>query len=216
MENSLMRFVSMGVRICIATIVTCLMVTVIPLIQEVILGNRFQKSGSEEQRQVLAEIVRPQKKEPPKTPAHRISKVDTRMNPAGSSAQAGMRFNFTPDLSVEGGGGEVAATSKDQFAPAIFEEGKTDEDVVPISKSMPQYPQIARDLGIQGEAEIIFVVNTEGRVESINIIKVPHPSFNAEIRKALAGWRFKPAKNQGIPVKLRMKQVITFTLNEEE
>jgi protein TonB len=190
------------------------MVTIIPYIQQIIIQFQFQKSDGEEQRRVLAEIVRPPKKEPPKQVTQRMQKVNAHVNSPGAGAGS-MKFNFIPDLGIEGGGGEVAASTGD-FTPVIFDEGKTDEDVIPVNNPIPQYPAKARDLGVQGDVEIIFIVNTEGKVESLNILKVPHPSFIPEIRKTVATWRFKPGKNQGIPVKVRIKQVISFTLNTEE
>jgi len=53
-----------------------------------------------------------------------------------------------------------------------------------------------------------FVVNHEGKTTNIQVVKTPSPIFTNEVKRAIASWRFKPARNKGIPVNVRYRQVI--------
>lgn len=190
-----------------------MLLTFIPVVQELLDLYRFQDMETAQQQIVLAEVIRPQKKEQQKQNTERIKQVGAPA-PRSNYGSSGMKFNFTPDLNIEGSGGEISA-STGNFNAVIFEEGQTDENAVPLNTPMPAYPKAAQERSLEGEVEIIFVVNTEGKVETVNIVRAPHQSFLSEVRKTLNTWRFKPAKNQGVPVKVRMKQVIKFQLEDE-
>ena len=102
--------------------------------------------------------------------------------------------------------------AEQDLAAVIFEEGETDEDVVSVRVTPIQYPERARELGIQGVLLIELVIGRDGKVETVDIVKSPHPSISAAARKAVQSWRFKPAKNKGIPVRVRARKEIEFKL----
>jgi TonB family protein len=160
-------------------------------------------------KRIVAEYIRPPKKEEKKEAKQRIRKVhsSTSIQPIKSA----MDFKFTPDLGVEGSDG-VAMVSRDLSA-VVFEEGETDEDAVPLRIAQVPYPIRARELGVEGILEAILVIGVDGSVSSVEIRSSPHPSISAEAKKVIAGWKFKPAQNQGVPVSVRKKQVIEFKLN---
>jgi TonB family protein len=122
-----------------------------------------------------------------------------------------LKFRFTPDLAIEGTG-EVAMAPQELTA-VIFEEGETDEPAIPLYQTPIPYPERARELEIEGVLECIIVIDTNGKVASINIVRSPHSSITRTAKKVIASWRFKPARNKGVPVKVRVRQVIEFTLD---
>ncbi|MDO5575503.1 MAG: energy transducer TonB [Fibrobacter sp.] len=153
-------------------------------------------------------------KKPQKQKAEMVkSQIREIRNPtvSGGSSRDALSFKFNPDLSVEGGG-DVAMETAD-LSTVIFDEGETDEDLVPVFVTPVSYPNRARDLGVQGTLEAVIVVGREGRVESVKVTKSPHSSITNEALKTISGWRFKPARNKGIPVSVRVKQVIEFKLD---
>ena len=131
-------------------------------------------------------------------------------NPHRSSSTSRFQFKFTPDLSVEGT--EAVAMAQQELAAVVFEEGETDEAAVPLYQPPIPYPDRARDLEIEGILEVIIVIDTKGKVSSIEVVRSPHVSITKAARKVIDTWRFKPARNKGVPVRLRARQVIEFTL----
>ena len=116
---------------------------------------------------------------------------------------------------MEGSGDVVAINSSPDLSAIIFEEGQADENAKPVNRPAIPYPQRARELGIEGNLVMVLIVGTDGKVLSIDIIDSPDQSFAKSAKKIiLSSWKFKPAKNQGIPVKQRLKQKISFRLDE--
>ena len=144
----------------------------------------------------------------------RIRQVNVVSSPhsSGLTGQA-LSAGIVPDLGVEGSGGvQLQARGQQDLSAEILEEGQADEDIVPVYTPAPQYPDRARELGVEGELEVIFVVDMDGRVTQLEIVKSPHPSFVAETRRVLGSWRFKPARNKGVPVRVRARKVFDFGL----
>ena len=157
-------------------------------------------------RNIVMQYKKPEKKkEAPKE--RKVRKVS---NPNRSKGTSQLQFKFTPDLSVEGTG-EVAMEQQ-ELAAVIFEEGETDEPAVPLYQPAIPYPDRARDLEIEGILEITFTIDPRGKVTSIEVVRSPHITITNAARKIIATWRFKPAKNKGVPVHMRVRQVIEFTL----
>ena len=56
-----------------------------------------------------------------------------------------------------------------------------------------------------------YVVDTEGRVGDIQIIaEEPFGAFNQEVKEALSQYRFKPARENGTPVPVRMRYLFRY------
>ncbi len=119
-------------------------------------------------------------------------------------------LSFTPDLSV--GGGTGVAVEDVDLATFVFEEGKTDQPVVPLSRPLPPYPRRARDQGIEGTVLVELEVDRDGRVRRVFIRSLPHPAFRDVVLKTVRGWRFKPAVHKGVPVNVRVRVPIEFSL----
>lgn len=79
------------------------------------------------------------------------------------------------------------------------------------------YPEVPREMGIQGVVKIEFVVDVNGRVTNSRIIKTSgNPELDNEamrvIRKTSGRW--KPGKINGKAVKTQMSLPITFQIDE--
>ena len=129
-----------------------------------------------------------------------------------SGAGRATELRFTPDLSL--GDGEGVAV--DQSAPEmmVFEEGQTDEPVVPLSQRMPTYPPRAKEEGIEGGVQVELIIDREGKVSDVSFVRLPHVVFRRPVLEAVRRWRFKPAKHKGVPVSVRRRVPIEFTLGE--
>ncbi len=79
----------------------------------------------------------------------------------------------------------------------------------------PQYPDILRQAGIEGEVLATFVVDTTGRAEpaSFKVLRSSNEQFTNAVRQALPRMRFIPAEVGGKKVKQLVQQPFTFTIS---
>lgn len=77
-----------------------------------------------------------------------------------------------------------------------------------ISGEPPSYTEEARKAGIEGIVEIKVLINEEGEIKNIQILK-SIPILDEVVIKAVKKWRFKPAFKDGKP--LSWYHVLRFT-----
>lgn len=76
-----------------------------------------------------------------------------------------------------------------------------------------KYPSQARRMGVKGRVFIQFVINTDGSLTDIKVIKGIGAGCDEEaIRVLKAAPPWKPGKQRGVPVRQRMVLPITFEL----
>ncbi len=105
--------------------------------------------------------------------------------------------------------------------PPVSREGTTpkfvvhEEEPIPIKKVRPEYPDFARNAGIEGEVIVRAEVFEDGSVGAVEIVKSlqsgPGGLDEAAIQ-AVKQWTFIPAKNQGKPVAVWVTFPISFQL----
>jgi len=199
--------------LCLAAAVSFVLFITIPELQDLLGIEVRPAQRAASQPRVLAQAVRQAKPKPPPTRGS-VRQVRASAGAPTSSASmgSGPPSRFSPDLSVEGGGG-VAVAAAGTMQAEVFEEGQTDEDAVPVFSSPVPYPDRARELGVEGVLEVVFVVDVDGKVSSLEIVRSPHASITAAAKKTIAQWRFKPARNKSVPVRVRIRQVVEFKLD---
>ena len=75
------------------------------------------------------------------------------------------------------------------------------------------YPQVAKDLQIQGRVIVRFVITSEGKVKDATILKGVDPSLDAEAIKAVYTLSdFAPAMKDGKPMATYYMIPVTFTV----
>lgn len=82
-----------------------------------------------------------------------------------------------------------------------------------LSQPEPNYPNIARRMGIKEEVviKVRFLIGYDGRVEDIRFYdKVENFGFREEVEKALRGWRATPIEVNGKQVKLYFYKAFKF------
>ncbi|HLP52595.1 MAG TPA: TonB family protein [Chitinophagales bacterium] len=76
------------------------------------------------------------------------------------------------------------------------------------------YPEYERDLEIQGKAVVKFVVNEDGSINNIAVLKKDSPGFGKEATRVVGVMpKFKPGTQQGKPVKVQLVLPFQFKLN---
>jgi periplasmic protein TonB len=78
-----------------------------------------------------------------------------------------------------------------------------------------KYPQIAKEAGIEGTVWLSWVVNTDGTVQDVEVIKGAHPALDREalnVAKKMPAWT--PGKDNGKPIRFRYRKPIRFELRK--
>ena len=87
------------------------------------------------------------------------------------------------------------------------------KDVRPKSFEQPRYPDEARDLRAEGQAIIVVVVDTSGKVIEADIKESkPTAAFGVAAQKAVRQWRYPKLTRNGQPTKFILQQVIMFEI----
>ena len=100
--------------------------------------------------------------------------------------------------------------------PGAFNAFEVDEEVVVVSGTVrPQYPDMLRSAGTEGQVIAQFVVNEKGRADrkTFRVVSSTHQLFSDAVSRALPQMRFKPAKIGGKPVSQLVQQLFVFKLD---
>ncbi|MEM8969932.1 MAG: TonB family protein, partial [Bacteroidota bacterium] len=115
----------------------------------------------------------------------------------------------------------------------LSEKSKTEGDIFMVVEEQPEYeggmevfyqyiaseikyPAQARQRGIEGKVFVQFVVEKDGALSDVQVIKGIGEGCDQEaIRVVENSLAFKPGKQRGKPVRVRMVMPITFQLNED-
>jgi len=78
---------------------------------------------------------------------------------------------------------------------------------IPTSGAMPQFPILARELQIGGNAEVQFDVDN-GVIGRLQILSGGNPVLNKAVQEAVKGWTFAPCKSEA-----RYTSTVSFAFN---
>ena len=82
-----------------------------------------------------------------------------------------------------------------------------------IGKNM-KYPVIAQENGIQGRVIVSFVIEKDGHVADVTVVRGVDPALDKEaIRVVSAMPRWRPGEQRGKPVRVKYTLPVTFRLN---
>lgn len=112
--------------------------------------------------------------------------------------------------------GSTATNLTGGGAPGAFNAFQVDVEVVAIASTIrPQYPEMLRSSGTEGQVIAQFVVNEKGRADrkSFRVVSSTNPLFSDAVNRALPQMRFKPAMIGGKPVSQLVQQQFVFKLD---
>ncbi len=74
-------------------------------------------------------------------------------------------------------------------------------------------PVMTKDMRKNGPATvyIVFIVDQEGKVQEPKVQSTTNPIFDRSALNAVKQWKFEPGRNNGKPVRFKMRVPITFT-----
>jgi TonB family protein len=117
-------------------------------------------------------------------------------------------------VSLSLGAGAPLAAQETKEAP--LQAGSEGVPVPKRSKTVPpQYPPEAQALGIRGIVILELVVDAQGKVESVNVIRSV-PGLDEAAVEAARQWEYEITKVNGKPVSVRLTVPITFAMRLPE
>ncbi len=189
---------------------------------EIIETEMVEITMQEEEKEIIPEKLAPMKQT--------LTVVSDIINVVKDDQQVKTTFDFTQDFDDE----SVVVTSiisgkasKDYVHEEASDEGEPyiiAEEMAKFMggdltkfynwvKSRVQYPVHAQEAGIQGKVVISFIVDKTGQVGHITILTSPDSSLSEEaIRVVKMSPRWEPAKNRGVPVRLKFTLPIDFRI----
>ncbi|MFZ5495111.1 MAG: energy transducer TonB [Verrucomicrobiota bacterium] len=85
------------------------------------------------------------------------------------------------------------------------------EPPVPVRTVPPVYPDDMRRDGVSGVVTVSILIDEKGNVQEPKVVKTTHEAFSQPALDALSKWKFKPAKQDGAAVAMRVNIPIQFT-----
>lgn len=111
----------------------------------------------------------------------------------------------------------AAWSADDAPVPAPAEPAAHVERLVPVFRVAPEYPRNAVRDGVSGFVEFQVIVNPDGTVRELRVIKSQPPGvFDPVARKALMKWKFKPKLVDGKAVEAKGFQRIDFEMSHPQ
>jgi TonB family protein len=113
-------------------------------------------------------------------------------------------------------------------APAEEEEAAPTADAGPIEvtegvtppqlqdKVTPSYPENARISGLDGRVVLRAVIDTEGNVRNVSVLRSNDPVFDQPAIDAVERWKYAPALQDGRPVAVNFTVIVQFKLHDEK
>jgi protein TonB len=202
-----LRIGGMTAKGLLSVICAFVLFMIMPLAQNLSRREDLQKEAPAEIETIVLQQDRRQNPQPEETEMEPdIDQIESSMDrPARQPA-----MDFAPDLGVSGEGAAVG--SRKSLSTVVMEEGEADTPPSALQKEPISYPQAARRRGIEGTVVVTFIVDRRGRVGTIEFEELPHTIFEEPVRETIRNWQFQPGIYEGIPVAVRVRQTINFSL----
>ncbi len=139
----------------------------------------------------------------------------TQPAPASGAVQ-GPKGNKVGGGSLPGGGsgGPGGGSGQGTGGSGGFGLKQVDIPPIPIKKVVPEFPDVARQMGISGKVVLKFLVEANGRVAKASVIAArPQGVFNQSALEAIGEWKFKPGRYRGKAVAVWVELPVRFDLS---
>jgi protein TonB len=95
----------------------------------------------------------------------------------------------------------------------LFNLKDLDQQPVPVSRSLPNYPYDMRREQIEGEVYVAFILTSTGDVVDAYAVRSSRREFERPAIDAVMKWKFRPGKRGGRAVNTKMEVPIRFSLD---
>jgi len=183
--------------------------------QEIDLSSRAVDDTPEE----MVEITQQQKPPPPPKPPQQTTIIQI--------VEDDMEIEDDIEIDVEAD----EETVMQEYIPVEEEEEEEEAQIFTVVESMPgfpggdaarikylneniQYPQMARESGIQGRVFVTFVVEKDGSVTDVKVLRGIGGGCDEEAVRVIKNMpKWVPGKQRGKPVRVQFNMPILFKLN---
>jgi protein TonB len=111
-----------------------------------------------------------------------------------------------------GDGAGLGPGDKAGLGGGPYEVGGNVTAPIPIYSPDPGYSEEARKAKYSGVAVVVAIVDAQGNVVDVQILKPVGLGLDEKAVEAVRQWKFKPAMRNGTPVKVRVNIEVTFRL----
>lgn len=166
-------------------------------------------------------MIKQPKRKPPKRRTRRRRRRRPRRNrvtrapaPRLSTALSSVPLGM-PNVSIGGMDGaddQLLGGAKDA-RNLVMTEKTVDQPPRPVHRVAPRHPPRAIAQNISGYVLFKLLISAEGNVEQVQVLRSkPAGVFESVATAAIQSWRFRPAMYKGQPVKIWIRQRLTFRL----
>ena len=172
-------------------------------------GRRGNEAESEP---VVMETVETQADREPEGVSVEESAVTRRLGQEEAEAE---RFGGEPgsdDLALRGDGIDGSERSRATALSAKAEPARAGGEVREATRTVyvePVYPEIARRAGVSGMVILEAVINPNGNVTDVNVLR-SIPLLDKAAMDAVRQWKYEPALLNGVPVPIVMTVTVVF------
>lgn len=105
----------------------------------------------------------------------------------------------------------------DGHGPAVLQEWDprvTRPILIPESRALPKYPDLARRARLQGTVILLIVIESDGSVGEVEVARSPDQRWGFDLAaiEAVKQWRYRPALMQGRAVAVQSQVFVEFVL----
>lgn len=97
-------------------------------------------------------------------------------------------------------------------APQRIRVGGQVEAMKLIRQKRPEYPESARQKGMEGEVVLEAVISTQGVPLNLHVLKSPDPALSEAALAAVGEWRYEPTLLNGQPIEVVTTIALRFRL----
>jgi protein TonB len=108
------------------------------------------------------------------------------------------------------GEGDGPALGVGESQPIRFTVGMTKPE--PIRQVQPRYTENARRAGVQGAVILEAVIDEQGNVTNVRVLRGLPMGLDREAMSAVQQWKFRPAMMANKPVKVYFNLTVNFTI----
>ena len=111
-----------------------------------------------------------------------------------------------PGLKGPGGRGTIYPQTYEGLIPPVM---------IPSTRVLPRYPDIARRAHSQGTVILLIIVAADGTVGEVEVLRSPEQlwGFDLAVIEAVKQWRYQPALLNGRPVAVELRVLVEFALS---
>jgi protein TonB len=145
-----------------------------------------------------------------------VAKTDDKLTVGPSNSDGDSLGLDGPKITEKTGGGQVEDLPKTAEIVTVVEQyPEFNGEIRDYLEKHLHYPDVARDNGKEGRSVLRFVVNEDGSISGIEVLRTAgYAALDAEAMRVVSGMpRWKPGKQQGRAVKVYFTLPITFKLD---